>query len=138
MGRAPFDSKYSAVWRAFFESFAPAGRNLAPVYRLLARSRSARLRGEKAPSPGSLYKVAFDAVSAAIDLGVSPSELESVLRAYVGDLSEEVVKTITAKDNLVGEDKGQLEPHGVIGGMVFAMVTWASYYSRLRWFESLD
>ena len=68
----------------------------------------------------------------------SPSELESVLRAYVEDLSEEVAKVITPQDELVGGDKGQLEPHGVIGGMVFAMVTRASYYPRLTWFESLD
>ena len=33
-GSAPFDSKFCAVWRAFFESFAPIERGLAPVYRL--------------------------------------------------------------------------------------------------------
>ena len=65
-------------------------------------------------------------------------ELESVLRAYAGDLAEDVVQTIAAQGNLVGEDEGKLVPRGVIGGMVFAMVTRASYYSRLRWFGPLD
>ena len=85
-----------------------------------------------------MYKVAFDTVSATIDPGVTPSELGRVLRAYAEDLAEDVVKTIAAQDNLVGENKGQLEPHGVLGGMVFAMVARASYYSRLKWFESLE
>ena len=39
LGRAPFDSKYSAPWRAFFESFAPIGRSLATACRHLVRSR---------------------------------------------------------------------------------------------------
>ena len=90
------------------------------------------------PIPGSLYRIVFDTVSTAMDLGVTPSELESVLRAYVEDLAEDVVETIAAQGNLVGEDKGQLVPRGVIGGMVFAIVTRVSYYSRLKWLESLD
>ena len=71
IGRVPFDSKYCAVWRAFFESFAPAERVLAPVYRFPLRSRGARLRGGGVPSPGSLHKVAFDAVSKTRNLKAS-------------------------------------------------------------------
>ena len=33
LGRVPFDSKYCAVWRALFESFAPVERASAPVCR---------------------------------------------------------------------------------------------------------
>ena len=138
IGRAQFDAKYCAVWRAFFQSCAPAERDLAPVFRFLVRSRGAKLRGEEVPDLGSLYKVVFDTVSNAMDLGVTPAELGSVLRAYVEDPAADVVKTISAQDNLVGENEGQLEPRGVIGGMVFAMATRASYISRLKWFESLD
>ena len=32
MGRAPFDSKFCAVWRALFQSFAPAERALGLVF----------------------------------------------------------------------------------------------------------
>ena len=62
MGRAPFDSKYCAVWRAMFESFAPAERALSPAYRLLLRSRGARLRGEAVPDAQAVHKTAFDTV----------------------------------------------------------------------------
>ena len=31
LGRVPFDSKYCAIWHAFFESFAPVERVLVPV-----------------------------------------------------------------------------------------------------------
>ena len=73
-GRAPFDSKYCAVWRALFESFAPVERPPSSVFRLLIRSRSSRLRGETVPDAQVTNKVSLDAVSQTIDLGVSPAE----------------------------------------------------------------
>ena len=73
-----------------------------------------------------------------MDLGVEPDELQHVLQSYVEDLPQEVVTVIASKDELAGVSLGHLVPYGVIGGMVFAMVTRASYYSRLRWFQSLD
>ena len=45
--------------------------------------------------------------------------------------------TIAQRTDLVGE-AGQLEPRGVIAGILVAMVTRASYSARLRWFQSLD
>ena len=63
-------------------------------------------------------------------------ELESVLRAYVEDIPPDVVETVAARKELVGET-GQLLPYGVISGMVLAMVTRASYGARLNWFQSL-
>ena len=41
VGRAPFDSKFRAVWHALFESFVPIKRRLAPVYQYLICSRRA-------------------------------------------------------------------------------------------------
>ena len=53
MGRVPFDSKYCAVWRALFESFAPIERVLAPAFRALLRAHNARLRCCATTEPGS-------------------------------------------------------------------------------------
>ena len=78
--------------------------------------------------------MAFDTVSQTIDLGVSPAELERVLRAYVEDIYPRVVETIPGRAELVGET-GQLRPYGVITGMVFAMATRASYGAPLNWFQ---
>ena len=138
MGRVPFDSKYGAVWHAFFESFAPIERVLAPVFRLLLRARAAQITCSAKTEPGSAYAVAFRTAAESMDLGVEPEELQRVLQSYVEDLPPEVVKVIAPKKDLVDDSKGQLAPYGVIGGMVFAMATRASYYSRLRWFQSLD
>ena len=126
------------MWHAFFESFAPIERVLAPVFRLLIRARAAQITGGPETEPGSSYQVVFRTAAESMDLGVEPDELQHVLQAYVQDLSPEVVTVIASKDELVGDSKGHLVPYGVIGGMVFAMVTRASYYSRLRWFQSLD
>ena len=138
MGRVPFDSKYCAVWHALFESFAPVERVLAPVFRLLIRARAAQITGGAKSDPGSAYLLAFRTAAQSMDLGVQPDELQSVLQSYVHDLPQEVVLAIASKKDLVGSSEGQLVPYGVIGGMVFAMVTRASYYSRLTWFQSLD
>ena len=53
------------------------------------------------------------------------------------DIPPPVAPTIAQRDELVGE-AGQLEQRGVIAGLVFAMVTRASYGARLKWFQSLD
>ena len=134
LGRAPFDSKYCPVWNALFESFAPVERALAPVYKFLIRCRGPN----KGSVPGSkaVYQMAFDAVSQTIALRVSPVGLEHVLRDYVEDVAPPVVLTITGRDEPVGES-GQLKPYEAIAGMVFAIVTRASYGARLNWFQSL-
>ena len=75
--------------------------------------------------------MAVAAVSKTIDLGATPSGLESVLHAYVEDISPPVALTIAQRSELVGES-GQLEPHGVIAWMAFAMATGASYGARLK------
>ena len=63
LGRAPFDSKNCAIRHALFESFASAGRALAPVFRFLIRSRGAQLRGESVPDPKEVRQAAFDILS---------------------------------------------------------------------------
>ena len=137
IGRAPFGSRYCAVWRALFESSAPVERASAPVYIFLIRSRGSLLRGEFAPNRTDAQAMAFETVSSSRKLGVSPTDLESVLRAYVDDIPAPAVPTIAQRDELVGPS-GRLEPLGVIAGMVFAMVTRASYGSHLKWFQSVD
>ena len=137
MGRAPFDSKYRAVWRAMFESFAPVERALPPVYRLLLRSRGVRLRGVAVPDAQSAHKVASDTASQAIEAGVSLAEPERVLRAYVEAIPLHVDGTIPERVELLGENR-QLHPYVVIAGMGSAMVTRASYGARLNWFQILD
>ena len=52
--------------------------------------------------------MAFDTASKTIDLGATPSELESVLRAYEEDISPPVALTIAQRYELVGE-AGQRE-----------------------------
>ena len=129
LGRAPFDSKFCAGWHALFESFAPVERALAPAYRFLLRSRGAKLRVEAAPDPRPAHRMAFDTVSKTSDLGATPAQLENVLRAYVEDIPPNVALTIVQRNELVGE-AGQLEPCGVVAGMVFAMAARASYTAR--------
>ena len=133
--RAMFE--YCAVWRVMFESFASVERSLSPAFRLLLRSRGAWLRGEAVPDFQAANKLALDSVSLTIDWGAPPAELERVLHAYVEDIPTHVVGTITSREELVGEE-GQRHPYGVIAGMVYAMVTRASYGSRLERFQSLD
>ena len=126
------------MWRAFFESFAPVERVLAPAFRLLLRARNAQITGSPKQESVSASAMAFRAAAESMDLWVTPGELQSVLQSYVEDLPASVVKVIASKEDLVDDSKGCLAPYGAIGGMVFAMVTRASYYSRLTWFQSLD
>ena len=60
LGRAPFDSKYCAVWHVVFGSFPPAERALALVCRFLIRPRGAKLRGEAVPDFRPVNQMAFD------------------------------------------------------------------------------
>ena len=69
VGRAPFDAKYCAVWRALFESFAPVERALAPVYRFVICSRVARFRGEAAPDSSDVRTVAFRTALSTLNVG---------------------------------------------------------------------
>ena len=60
------------------------------------------MRGEAAPDPRPVYQVAFDAASKTIDLGATPSEMESVLHAYVEEMPPPVALTIAQRDELAG------------------------------------
>ena len=136
IGRALSDSQYCAVWRALFESFAPVERALAPAYRFLIRARGSLLQGESVPNRTDVQSMACETASSSWELGVPPSEEESVLRAYVGEIPASVQSYNAQRDELVGPT-GRLEPLGVTAGMVFAVATRASYGARSKWFQSL-
>ena len=108
------------------------------MFRLLIRERCDGLTGSPKPAPASAFEMAFRTATQSMDLGVSSEELQRILWSYVQNLPPEVVKVIASKKDLVDDEKGQLVPYGVIGGMVFAMVTRASYYARKTWYEALD
>ena len=137
IGRALFDSRPCAVWRDLFEYFAPVERALAPAYRFLIRARGSLLQGESVPNRTDVQSMACETASSSWELGVPPSEEESVLRAYVGEIPASVQSYNAQRDELVGPT-GRLEPLGVTAGMVFAVATRASYGARSKWFQSLD
>ena len=116
--RAPFRSRCCAVWRVLFESFAPVGRALAPVYRLMIRARGSLIRGESAPNRTDVQSVAFETASSLWKLGVPQSELESGLRAYVGDIHGAATSIIAQRHELVGPfgTTGRDCRHGVSDG----------------------
>ena len=58
----------------------------------------------------------------AFKLGAPPTELESVLHAYVGDIPASAAPIIAQRDELVGTS-GSLERLGVTASMVLPMVT---------------
>ena len=134
--RAPLDLKFCFIRRAFFESFAPIERGLAPAYRLFLRNRAAKLSGSSPAVPGGASAMAVKTVAAFVNLGVNAQQLGGLLRAYVDGLPPPVVKVIAERDALVGRE-GTLEPLGAIAGMVLATVTRASYGARLKWFRAL-
>ena len=69
-------------------------------------------------------------------LGLTPVELGELLHAYVDTIPESVIRVSSAREDLVGT-WGGLPPLGVVAGMVFAMLTRASYSARLSWFQPL-
>ena len=131
IGRAPVGAEYCAARHALFESFAPAERALAPVYRFSIRFRVATLRGDAVPVSADVRAIASETASSTLTLVASPMELDSVLRAYVDDIPESVASMIGQRDKLVGPS-GRFEPIGVIAGMAFATVTRAPYAARLK------
>ena len=68
---------------------------------------------------------------------MGPADLGELSRASVDTIPECVIRAIGARVDAVGPD-GRLQPLGVVAGMVFAMLTWASHSARLTWFESLE
>ena len=137
LGRAPLNSEFYAAWRAFCESFAPIVQGIAPARRLSVKSRAAEFRGSPPAVSGDAYAMASKTVAPLVDLGVDAQELGELRRAYADGISPSVVKVIAGRDELVGRE-GTLDPLGVVGGMVFATVTRASYGARFRWFQALD
>ena len=69
MGRAPFDSKFCAVWRALFEYLPPIERSLAPVYRRLIRLRAAALQGSSVVDHEDVRPMGFETDSYMRKLG---------------------------------------------------------------------
>ena len=137
MGRAPFDSKFCAAWRALFESFVPIGRGMAPVCRHLIRSRAEVLQGAPRADQEDVSAMGCGAAAFFVKLGVSPAELGAPLRAYVDANPPSVDAAGGMRSELVGPF-GALETLGVVAGVVFAMVTRPSYDARLKWFQKLD
>ena len=131
IGRAPFDSKFCAVWHALFESFAPIERGLAPAYRCLVRSRAAALLGSSVVDREDVRPMGLETASPIWNLGVSPAEWGDLLRSYVHGVPQSAVLVIDALSELVGP-VGSLAPLGVIAGMAFALVTRAYYAARLQ------
>ena len=79
-----------------------------------------------------------DAVSPILKLGASVTGLGDLLRSYVDSVPQSAAAVVIAsRSELVGP-AGTREPLGVIAGMVFAMVTRASFPVHLKWFQSLD
>ena len=125
------------MWHSLFESFAPIERGLAPAFRHLILICAAVLRGDPVADQAGVRSMGFETVSPLLKLGVPATELGDPLRSYVGDFPQSAVLVIATRTQLVGQS-GTLEPLKVIAGMVFAMVTRASYTARLKWFQPLD
>ena len=127
MGRAPYAPKYSAVWDALFESLAPLERALAPLYRHLLRARRDLLMGRGDPNRAEEVRAeARQKVTSVVELGVTPAEFGELLCAYSDAIPVSGIRVTGAREVLVGSEGG-LQPLGVVAGMVFAMLTRASY-----------
>ena len=83
MGRALFDSKFCAVWRALFELFVPFERGLAPVFWYLIRGRAAVLQGTAPLDQGGVSAMGVEVASSSAQSGATPAELGALLRLYV-------------------------------------------------------
>ena len=69
---------------------------MAPMFRFSIRPRGAELRGEVAPDSRAVYQMALAAVSKTIDLGATPSELESDLHAYAEEAPQPYAEEVHA------------------------------------------
>ena len=136
MGRAPFGSKCCPIWHALFESRVPVERGLAPAYRYLIRSRAAVLQGAVQCDQEDVSATGSQTASCFVKLGVAPAELGAAPRLYVAGIPPFAASEIGVRAELAGLT-GSVEPLGVIAGVVFAMVTFASYSARLKWPQRL-
>ena len=134
MGRAPFDSKYLATGYSFFESSAPIGRSLAPVFRRLLHARHETVQEGEDADRNEGNQLAFATVSSVMSLGVRSGELGEVSRAFVNDIPVLAARAIGARQELV-EQRGAQQLLGAIAGMVSAMAERASYSACLNWFQ---
>ena len=68
----------------------------------------------------------------------SAGELGSLLRAYVGEIPDAVIRAIALRPGLLGHDRpGVVGPLGVLSGIVCASVARASYTARVKSLESI-
>ena len=66
-------------------------------------------------------------------------EVGSLLRAYVAEIPDAVIREIDVRPELLGYAGPQaVGPSGVLSRMIFEAVTRASYTACLTWFQSLD
>ena len=89
-------------------------------------------------NPGAA-EVVFGATLRAIPLPVSAEEVGRLLSAYVAEVPVSAVRTMRARPELLDlSGPSELEPSGVLSGVVSAAIRRASSTARLNWFEPLD
>ena len=79
----------------------------------------------------------FKTVSPILRSGASATELGDLLPVLVGVIPGSAASVIAARSELVGLS-GTLKPSVVIAGLVFAVVTRASFPARLKWPQPVD
>ena len=108
--------QYTAAWRALFETFAPIERALGPAYRLLLRALRTDPSAENGPGH---TRVASKTASQVIPLPLSAEELDSLLRAYVAEIPDGVIRAINVRPEPLGNAGPEIaEPLGVLSGMI--------------------
>ena len=129
IGRRRDDMQYSAAWHSLFETFAPIDRALGPVYRLLLSDRANRLRAVRtADADLGAAGVASKTALCAIALPAFARGVERLIRAYVGETPDPVVRAMSVRPELLNlSGPPVLEPPVVLPGMIFAAVARASY-----------
>ena len=113
-----------------FESFAPLERVLPLAYRHPLRARHAVVTGCGDP------RRAGEIESAAYQTATSALSSTGLLRAYVDWFPPPGIRAIGSWGESAGPERGP-HPLGVAAGMVFAMLTRASFSARVTWFQSL-
>ena len=70
---------------------------------------------------------------------MSADGVDSLLRAHVVEIPDSVFRAIDVRPELLDSASPEaFEPPGVSSGMIFAVVTRASYSARLNWFQRPD
>ena len=122
--RHPFDTSANLSRRAFFESFVPPERILGPVFRQPLRNRGSdsgvflpEVRSDEAA------ELLLATVIQAAPGGLDAADLKAVLGDYSHDLPESITTAFRRKPEWATEEgRGDLNPPGVLPGMVLAAV----------------